>query len=178
MEGFVEQVVKREMTAKNLMIKIMAVALEIILPLFFVMLANLTSVFYLVMVGLFVFIGGLYIVWYVFTSQKVEYEYAVNGDVLDVAKIVSLRKRKRLCRVTIKDIDLLEVGDANIQDMHFRKMAMAAKNAKNTKENYFAVYTMPAYGKCLLVFNPNENILQAMKPHMKKELMIKLFYRK
>ena len=82
MEGFIEQVVKRDKTAKNLAIKIIAVVLLFVIPLLFVFLARFIS-FYMALVGFFLFIAGLYIVWWVFTSQKVEYEYAVNGDSLD-----------------------------------------------------------------------------------------------
>ena len=103
MEGFNEQVVKRDKTAKSLFIKIAAVVLLFAVPLSFVLLGRIIP--YMAMVGLFIFIGGIYVVWWVFTSQKVEYEYAVNGDVLDVAKIVSLRKRKRLCRRASKRRD-------------------------------------------------------------------------
>ena len=177
MEGFIEQVVKRDKTAKSLLIKILAVVLLFVVPLTLIFIARFTN-FYIALVGVFVFIGGIYVVWYVFTSQKVEYEYAVNGDTLDVAKIISLRKRKKVCRVNIRDIDMLETGDANIRNMHFRKMHYAAKNPTDTKNNTFAVFNMAGYGKCLLVFNPNETILQAMKPFLKKELMLKIFYNK
>ncbi len=176
MEGFIEQVVKRDKTAKNLAIKIIAVALLVLIPLTFVFLARFIP--YLGLVGFFLFLGGLYIVWYVFSSQRVEFEYSIAGDTLDIVKIVSLRKRKRIVNVEIKEIEDIVVGDDKISSMHFRKVYYAAKNANNTKENHYAVFTVPAYGKCLLVFNPNEAILQGMKPYMRKELMLKLFYNK
>ena len=178
MEGFNEQVVKRDKTLKSLVIKILAVALLIIVPLMFVLIAKLTTIFYLIMVGFFVFLGGIYVVWYVFSTQKVEYEYSVAGDTLEISKVIALRKRKRICRLEIKNIESLEVGDGNIKDKHFRKVYFAAKNINDTKTNYYAVFTEPIYGKCLLVFNPNEQILQGLKPYLKKELMLKLFYHK
>ena len=45
-------------------------------------------------------------------------------------------------------------------------------------ENYYAAFNSPAFGKCLLIFTPNENILEGMKSHLDKKLVIKLFYRK
>ena len=177
MEGFIEQVVKREKSGKTLAIKILAVVLLFIIPLTVIYIARFIN-FYLVLVGFFLFIGGIYVVWWVFSQQKVEYEYSVAGDTLDVAKIISLRKRKRVCRVSIKDIELLEQGDQNIRNRHFRKVYTAARNVNNTKENYYAVFTVPAYGKCLLVFNPNETIIEAMKPYMNRELKLKFIYNK
>ena len=102
MEGFNEQVVKRDKTAKSLVIKIVAVVLLFVIPLTLVFLGRFIP--YMAMVGLFVFIGGIYVVWWVFTSQKVEYEYSINGDMLNIAKIISLRRRKRVCDINIKDI--------------------------------------------------------------------------
>ena len=177
MEGFIEQVVKRDKTAKTLAIKVIAVVLLFLIPLTVIYIARFIN-FYLVLVGFFLFIGGIYVVWWVFSSQRVEYEYSVAGDTLDVAKIISLRKRKRVCRVNIKDIELLEQGDQNVRNAHFRKVYFAARNANNVKENYYAVFQVAGYGKCLLVFNPNEIILEGMKPYMNKDVMLKLFYNK
>lgn len=174
MEGFVEQVVKRDKTAKNLAIKIISVALLLLIPLGFVLLARLIP--YMALVGFFIFIGGIYVVWWIFTSQKVEFEYSVNGDSLDVAKIISLRRRKKICRVPIKDIISMEKGEDKVKDGHFRKVYVAAKNLYKPEDNTFAVFNDPVYGKCVLVFNPNEDIIKAMRPYMNGELVRQLFY--
>ncbi len=175
MEGFVEQVVKRDKTMKSLTIKILAVALLVIIPVTLFMLSVYWG--YLAMVAIFLIIGGVYVVWYVFSCQKVEYEYAVNGDTLDISKIIALRKRKRVCSVPIKDIEVLEKGDKNIKDRGFVRVYNAAKNPNDVKENHFAVWRVAGKGSCLLVFNPNEDIILAMKPYMDRDLMIKLFYK-
>ena len=177
MEGFNEQVVKRDKTAKNLVIKIIAVVLLFVIPLTFVLLARLIN-FYLALVGFFLFIGGIYVVWWVFSQQKVEYEYSTVTDTLKIAKIISLRKRKKVCNVPIREITQLEVGDQNIRTQHFRKMYFAAKNPNDTGTNTYAVFNDQVYGKCLLVFNPNENILEGMKPYLDKTIMIQFFYKK
>lgn len=176
MEGFNEQVVKRDKTAKSLFIKIAAVVLLFAVPLSFVLLGRIIP--YMAMVGLFIFIGGIYVVWWVFTSQKVEYEYSINGDMLNIAKIISLRRRKRVCDINIKDIELLEVGDQTIRERHFGKLYYACKNPADVTTNTFAVFADPVYSKCLLVFNPNQAILDGMKPYLRRELVVKLFYHK
>ena len=176
MEGFNEQVVKRDKTAKSLFIKIAAVVLLFAVPLSFVLLGRIIP--YMAMVGLFIFIGGIYVVWWVFTSQKVEYEYSVNGDTLNVAKIISLRRRKRVCNINIKDFESIEVGDQNIRERHFGKMYFAAKNPADVSTNTFAVFADPVYGKCLLVFTPNESILNGLKPYLKRDIVVKLFYKR
>lgn len=176
MEGFNEQVVKRDKTAKNLAIKILAVVLLFVIPLTFVLLARVIS-FYLALVGFFLFVGGIYIVWWVFSQQKVEYEYATVTDTLKIAKIISLRKRRKVCDVPIREIVQMEVGDKNIRNQHFRKIYFAAKNPADADANTYVVFNEPVYGKCLLVFNPNENILEGMKPFLDKTIVIQFFYK-
>ena len=43
-------------------------------------------------------------------------------------------------------------------------------------ENYYAIFNSPAFGKCLLVFSPNEQILEGMRPHLDKLIVLKVFY--
>ncbi len=175
MEGFNEQVVKRKNGSKQVIIKMLAVFLLFAVPALFVVLGSVITP-YLMMVGFFLFLGGIYGVWYTFTSQRVEYEYSIVSDMLYVSKIISLRKRKRMCAVPIKDIELLEIGDEKIRNMSFAKTYMAVESIDDNSRNYFAVYNDPARGKCLLAFCPNEQILQGMKPYLQKNLVLRHFY--
>lgn len=177
MEGFNEQVVKRAKKPKNLIIKIIAVMLLILVPVLCIMLAYVITS-YLIYVGFFLFLIGIYVVWYVFSSQRVEYEYSVSGDELDVSKIISLRKRKRICKVKIREIEKLEKGEKSIDGMRFFKSFIAAADIDKDEENYYAVFNNPEYGRCLLIFTPNEQILQGMKSNLNKNIMLKIFYNK
>ena len=176
MEVFNEQVVKRVNKPVNVIIRILAVMLLILVPLICIMLAYVITA-YMIYVGLFLFIGGIYVVWYVFSQQKVDYEYSVNGDELDIAKVISLRKRKRVCKVPIRDIEKLDKGEKTIDNMRFTKTFVAARDIDADDENYYAVFNSTAYGRCVLIFTPNEQILQGMKKYLNKDIMIKLFYR-
>ena len=97
MEGFNEQVVKRKNGTKQLVIKIIAVLILISVPFIAAALAIATKIQYIMIVGGFVFLGGIYVVWYVFSCQKVEFEYSVAGNDLDISKVIALRKRKKIC---------------------------------------------------------------------------------
>ena len=176
MEVFNEHVVKRVNKPVNVIIRILAVMLLILVPLICIMLAYVITA-YMIYVGLFLFIGGIYVVWYVFSQQKVDYEYSVNGDELDIAKVISLRKRKRVCKVPIRDIEKLDKGEKTIENMRFTKTFVAARDIDADDENYYAVFNSTAYGRCVLIFTPNEQILQGMKKYLNKDIMIKLFYR-
>ena len=177
MEGFNEQVVKRAKKPKNLIAKIIAVMLLFIVPIICIMLAYVITS-YLIYVGFFLFLIGIYVVWYVFTIQKVEFEYSIIGDELEVSKIVSLRKRKKLCKVKIREIEKLEKGDKSVDGMRFSKTFVAAADIDKDEDNYYAVFNNIAYGRCLLIFTPNEQILQGMKGYLNKDIMLKIFYNK
>ena len=171
MNNFNEQVVRRVNKPKNLIIKIVSVLLLILVPTTLFLLAFAT-IAYLIYVAFFVFIGGIYAVWYVFSIQKVDFEYSVSGNELEIAKVVALRKRKTMCKVQINEIERLEKDDTEIKKMRFLKTFIAKD------ENYFAVFNSPAYGRCLLVFTPNEDILNGMKPHLNKNIVVQLFYKR
>ena len=171
MNNFNEQVVRRAKKPKNLIIKIVAVLLLILVPATIFALAFVITA-YLVYVAFFVFLGGIYAVWYVFSIQKVDFEYSVSGNELTVAKVIALRKRKNICKIQINEIERLEKDDTEIKKMRFLKTFIAAR------DNYFAVFNSPAYGRCLLVFTPNEDILNGMKPHLNKNIVVQLFYKR
>lgn len=177
LNNFNEQVVRRAKKPKNLIIKIVAVLLLILVPATIFALAFVITA-YLVYVAFFVFLGGIYAVWYVFSIQKVDFEYSVSGNELTVAKVIALRKRKNICKIQINEIERLEKDDTEIKKMRFLKTFIAARNIDAKDENYFAVFNSPAYGRCLLVFTPNEDILNGMKPHLNKNIVVQLFYKR
>ena len=177
MNYFNEQVVRRAKKPKNLIIKIVAVLLLILVPATIFALAFVITA-YLVYVAFFVFLGGIYVVWYVFSIQKVDFEYSVSGNELTVAKVIALRKRKNICKIQINEIERLEKDDTEIKKMRFLKTFIAARDIDAKDENYFAVFNSPAYGRCLLVFTPNEDILNGMKPHLNKNIVVQLFYKR
>ena len=109
---------------------------------------------------------------------KVDFEYSVSGNELEIAKVVALRKRKTMCKVQINEIERLEKDDTEIKKMRFLKTFIAARDIDSKDENYFAVFNSPAYGRCLLVFTPNEDILNGMKPHLNKNIVVQLFYKR
>lgn len=177
MNNFNEQVVRRVNKPKNMIARIVAVILLITVPTVLFLLAFVTLA-YLMYVAFFVFLGGIYAVWYVFSIQKVDFEYSVSGNELEIAKVVALRKRKTMCKIQINEIERLEKDDKEISKMRFLKTFIAARDIDSKDENYFAVFNSPAYGKCLLVFTPNDDILNGMKPHLNKNIVVQLFYKR
>ncbi len=175
---FNEQVVKRVNKPKHLIIKIISILILLLIPVIAAMIAILIHVQYVFVVGFFAFCAGIYIVWYVFSSQRVEYDYSVAGNDLDISKVISLRKRKKMCQVSINEIEILTRDESEIENMRFAKTYIAPRDVDAKDENYYAVFNNPMYGKCLLVFSPNDQILEGMKPRLDKSIVVKLFYKR
>ncbi len=178
MDVFNEQIVKRKTNAKTIAIIISTIALLFLVPFSCCALAVLGIVIpYMIYVGLFIFIIGIYLAWYIITSQKVEYEYAVAGGTLDIAKIIAKRKRKAMIKVEVKNIDLFcKLDDKRLNGKRFAKRIIAAGNPTDVENTYCLVYNSTAYGKTLIVFTPNEKIKNAMKPTLKKDIVLEMFY--
>ena len=175
-DGFNEQVVKRVNKPRQLIIKIFSVLVVVMLPFAAAGVAIMTQVQYIFVAGLFLTLGGIYGVWYVFSQQKVEFEYAVAGNDLDVYKIISLSKRKLMCRVPINQNIGQTKSEKEIENIRITKTFIAPRDIDAKDENYFVIFNSPVFGKCLLVFSPNEQILEGMRHHLNKTLVLKLFY--
>lgn len=176
MDIFIEQVVKRKRNVRSVGIIVLVISLLILLPVLCGALAFVITP-YFAYIGLFVLIIGIYLAWYFITSQRVEYEYSVTGGTLDVSKIISKRKRKRITRVEIKDIDLFcKINDKRINEKNYAKHFMAAADLKDNENTYAAVYNNPAQGRTILMFTPNEKIREGMKDYLKKDIVLEMFY--
>lgn len=176
--GFNEQVVKRVNKPKQLVIKIVAVLIVVMLPFIAAGIAILTGVQYIFVVGLFLTLAGIYGVWYVFSLQKVEFEYSVAGNDLDIYKIISLRKRKLVCQVKINEITDMTKDEKEIERIRVHKTFIAPRDVDAKDENYYVLFNTPAFGKCLLVFSPNEQILNGMRPRLDRDVVLKVFYKR
>lgn len=176
---FMEQLVKRKRTAKDNVIFIATIALVVLTPIVMCTLAvNKVLSAYFVYISLFVFIGGIWLIWFVRSSQNVEFEYQMVQDTLVVSKIISKRKRKDVLKIDVKNFDILDKGEnKEVSKLKFTKVFEACSDI-NDKNTFYAVYNHSAYGRCALLFNPNEKILNAMKPYLKKDIVLKLFYKR
>lgn len=178
MDVFNEQIVKRKRTAKSIAIIVATITLLFLVPFSCCALAVLGLVIpYMIYVGLFIFIIGIYLAWYIITSQRVEFEYSVAGGTLDIAKIISKRKRKRVIKLDVKDIDLFcKIDDKRLETARVSKRIIAAGDPNDVHNTYSVIYNSPAYGKTLILFTPNEKIRNAMKSSLKKEIVLEMFY--
>lgn len=176
MDIFTEQLVKKSKTAKDRTLAAVFVALFILIPATFIVLTRFSLYF-----GFLAFasvVAGVYALWYFITSLNLEYEYTVTNNNLTVDKVIAKRKRKRMLSLDIKKIERLEkFAGSELAKKPFDKV-ISAQDKEGSGNIYAATFYLEKYGKCMLLFAPNEKVLTAMKPFLKREIITKLFYNK
>lgn len=175
---FIEQLVKRKRPLKSRIIFIFSIIIVLLIPITLTVLAaNRIITAYFVYIALFSLVAGIWVLWYIRSHQNLEFEYQMVQDILVVSKIIAKRKRKEMLRLDVRTIDILAKGnEPELQKLNFTKLYDAAENSNDDENTYYAVYQHAGYGKCVLQFNPGEKVLNAMKPYLKKDIVLKIFY--
>lgn len=175
---FIEQLVERERPVKSRIIFIFAIIMVLLVPLTLVALAvNGIIIPYFIYIAFFALAFGIWLLWYIRSHQNLEFEYQIVQDTLVVSKIIAKRKRKEMLRLDIRTIDVLAKGnEPELRKLNFSKVYDAAVNSGDDENTYYAVYQHAGYGRCALQFNPEEKVLGAMKPYLKKDIVLKIFY--
>ncbi len=145
-------------------------AKEIILQVLIILLAAAVSGFGVTFLSKFIgpistalVVFVIYGAYYLVTSFFLEYECIfTNGD-LDVDKIICKRKRERLCTVKCEDVELFKRyrPEEHIGKEYQTKIVAVAD--EKSDENYCIVARIKGKGRTLVVFTPNEKIIDAIK---------------
>ncbi len=164
---YTEVIVKRKKTAKDTLCKAGLVVLTVLAVLgAFIGFLGLISLLILFAVGL--------LDYFVWPTLDVEYEYLyVNGE-LDIDKIMSRQKRKRVYSCDLKKLELMapsnsheldyQKNNKNLQRLDFSSMEADAKT-------YTAI--LPGEkGTQMLIFEPNETIVKDLKNRKPREVKL------
>lgn len=177
MDKFVEQIEKKAKDMKDFLIKLATVSAVVILTLFCLALASFIN-FYFAMIAFFVLIGGIYVIWYVFSSLKVEYEYSTISGSITISKIMAKRKRKNVVAFEASQIEDLFKYDNRDFDARLYSHVYNLRGASSENQAYAAVFNSEKHGRSVVLFTPNEKFLEAMKPYLPRQLVINLFYKR
>lgn len=175
---FIEQIVKRKRTMRDRAVFIITIILVILIPATIMILAlNDLIMHYFAVLALFILLMGIWFIWFTRSHQNIEFEYQMVQDILVVSKIIAKRKRKELLKLDTHNIEQLAKGDEpEYKKVKFVRVIDAAADSSDEKNTWYAVYSPAGGGRRALFFNPNERVLNAMKPYLKKEIVLKLFY--
>ncbi len=178
MDNLTEQVVKVKKDAKYYINLVLIIFFAVAIPVGLIVLAEIIQRAYLIYIALFLVLIFAYLSWLLITSLNIEYEYALLGSTMLIDKIIAKRRRKKILKLEVKEID--DFFRYDDQEMGKRKYAKVyeAAGVRYSEENYVACFYSQAKGKCALIFSPNEKLLKAMKPYFNQDITLKIYKEK
>lgn len=175
MDHLVEQVVKKQKNSKYYLNIALIIIVAIMIPITIVIVALAVQRAYLIYIAFFVSLFCIYGAWMFITGLKIDYEYATLGGTFRVDKIIAKRNRKNIIKLDIKAIDdMFKYSDEEMSARKFNKVYYVGAQ-EYSNDNCVVTFVSEAKGRCAVVFSPNEKILQALRPHLKHEIVRKFY---
>ncbi len=172
MDIFVEQLVKKKKEPKDFLIVLAGVVCV------FVVLFVLSFAFVIPGIGFAIFalcVIFMYLIYFLITSINQEFEYCFTNGMLDVDKIINMRKRKRLQEINVRKMEML--GDR--QHSSFRKYLedgglkkIYACTHKGADDLCFMVFLDEEGNKKMLLFNPNDQIVDGIRKYNPQKVFL------
>lgn len=163
MDSFAEQLVVKDDGGKGKRMKIAILCTAILLG----VMAGILSLMYLP-IGLLVACGIIYIGYILSGKYEVEYEYTVTNGELDIDKIIAKSKRKGLISVNVKTFESFGKYDDAQEEQEGITVVIAVGQCDC--EMYCADFVHSEQGRMRLIFTPNENVLEAIKPFLPRNI--------
>ncbi len=160
MDTFLEKLVTKKRTlGDNLMtFGILIAGIILIIVSLSIPLLNQLGVSFLLAAGL------VYLTYRFITARNIEYEYVVTNGELDIDKIVSKRKRKRIFSASCKEFEILAKVSSNSfsQSVQSIKNRIDATSSINSPGAYFATLSYKGE-KTVVLFEPDDRMLNNFK---------------
>jgi hypothetical protein len=162
MEVFIEHLVKKQSTAKDALLRVLIVVAAVILAIVgFLVIAGIQVISFL---SLFVAVGVIYGAWILLKQFNVEYEYILTNADLDVDKIVSQSRRKRLTTVNLKNIEIMApIKESYRREYESQSIAKKIDAATGGTGNEYFIKYPGKEGMTLLRFNPDDRIIKGAR---------------
>lgn len=169
MDVFVEQLVKRKKGLIDYGILLVVAVLGVL-----VMLAAMT-VPILATLRIIVLAGVCGIIYYVDALRNIEYEYSTTNGDFTIDQIVNRRRRKKVCSFDLRNVEEMGQYDpAALQNKTFERRLKVGTDDSKTGAWYLIVRLKDA-GNTLIIFNPEERMLAAIKPFLPRQVSVNAF---
>ena len=174
---FVERMIKKKFDGKDALI-MAAVILGIILLSFIGFIVGF-FILQFPMLSLLITAGAVFGGYKLIGSRLLEYEYSLTNGFVTVDKILNRASRKRMTSFeceTCEDIGNYLENEARLKNRSFDTRVFATRTADHQGSWYMIVYGKKT-GKTLLVFDPDEDLLDAIKKFIPRQLRFEKFGR-
>lgn len=167
MDTFIEKIVARKKTSKDMMFNIGIILAGLILFFALQMVPFLSSFFLLILVGV------IYGAYQLIKSRNIEFEYVVTNGDLDIDKIIAQRKRKRIFSASCKEFDIV----AKVKSSHYGHHVETIKNrfeavSSMDSDNVFFATLNYKGEKTVVFFEPDERMLNNFKTFIPRKIFV------
>lgn len=176
MEIVVEQIVRKKMGTAGYILVIGIVLAMLLLPLLIIMIMDMaglgnTGWTYSSVIVIFIVWGGINL----FKIMGKEYEYTVTNGDMTVVKISAQRKRKHIVSVMVGDFE--RMGVYRSKDFTNQKFdtKLSCDSGAMDEQTWFATFHHKDFGNTILIFSPEERVLEAIKPYLKRQVSADAF---
>ncbi|HIQ95220.1 MAG TPA: hypothetical protein IAB26_01530 [Candidatus Limivivens merdigallinarum] len=152
---YIELLVKKKRTATDTILKTLLIALTVIAFLAGLLITPL---------ALIVFVGLLVLDYFKLPGFDLEYEYLyVNGE-LDIDKIMSKQKRKRVGSFDMKNVEMVAPVKSHELDYYRNgKVKVVDYSSGEENANVYAMLVKDDKEQKMVLFEPNQAILDDMR---------------
>jgi hypothetical protein len=170
MDVFMEKIVAKRKDMKDNLIIFLIVFLTSIITLA-VLILKIPVVTDL---GLNIFIAAalVYLAYRLITSRNVEFEYIVTNGDLDIDKIISKRKRKRIFSASCKEFDIVARTKSNSFSQSVQALKRIDASSSVSSPDAFFVTLNYKGEKTLVIFEPDERMLNSFKQLIPRKVFL------
>ena len=174
MDNYYEQIVVKKMSSKKKIMIVLGFILLIAVIAVSVLLSAAMPL--LTVLALAAFIGLGYMIFYVFSNLKVEYEYTFVGGEIRVERIKNQLRRKKVCCFDVKAVDDIgkynnpENGQRNVEISKHELVLRAERDDLDPDTYYVIIHDKIRHKPAILIFNPDQTTLEKLRPFLSIEL--------
>lgn len=175
---FIERMIKKKFETKDILITVL-----IFLAAFILIGVSLFVLFPLtgqLMIPFFVMIGVCFGGYKLITMRNLEYEYSITNGYVAVDKIINRNSRKRLTAFECKEVEEIGEYPKNQSRLQNREVQtkMFASEFGDGRNSWYVIVNAKKTGRTLLVFDPDEKFLDAVKKFLPMHLRFEVFGRR
>jgi len=154
-----EKIVARKKGPKDYLLFIGIILAGIVVLFITMQIPVLNSFFILILAGV------VYGIYYLITSRNIEFEYIVTNGYLDIDKIISQRKRKRIFSADCKDFDIVAKYNRFGSGRNVLQNSQKSIEAVSSMESNDIYYITLNYKgeRTTVFFEPDERMLNSFK---------------
>ena len=174
---FIERMIKKKFETTDMLI-LAGIVVAMIVVVFIGFVVGFL-IFPFLMLTMLVALGAGFGGYKLMTMRLLEYEYSLTNGFVAVDKIMNRSSRKRMTSFecsTAEDIGQYAQNEARLKNQSFDSRIFATEYSDH-RDAWYMIVRSQKTGKTLVVFNPDEELLEAVKKFIPKTLKWEKFGR-